>query len=548
MAPSLSIVVPTRGRPRYLAVTLASIVPQASARGAEVVVVCDGPQPASRAAAERAGASVVELASPRGANAARNAGVAAGDAELVVLVDDDIDAAPGWLDAYLRAAEQHADVDVFGGPIRPRLEGPAPRSCGRHGPPYTFLDFGAGDREVDYVWSANMMVRRRALERVGAFDETLAGSGEEEEWQDRVRAAGGHVRYVAAAAVDHRRVGPDARLRALVRTAWGRGRASRRYTVIKGPAPTLIAEARVLVACLAHAARRRCPMGLALAAHSGGRLREALHPAARAPADAFLSGRSGHVAGRRAVLRRAADHGLDALDTLTARRRGLERAARTGATQSVLALILQRAGAPNTAAASRAELLRSRHRVHVVVADAKDAGKFANLNELLQRHGTDGVDWLLVVDDDVVLPEGFLDAFLFLAGRYGLRLAQPAQTLASHAAWDVVRRRPLSAVRETSFVEIGPVTAFHRDTFAQLLPFPPLRAGWGLDHHWAALARERGWTLGVVDAVPVRHELRPVASQYGHAAAVAEARAFLAGRPHVGREEIRTLAVHRHWR
>jgi GT2 family glycosyltransferase len=548
MAPSLSIVVPTRGRPRYLAVTLASIVPQATARGAEVVVVCDGPQPESRAVAERAGARVVELESPRGANAARNAGVAAGDAPLVALVDDDIAAAPGWLDAYLRAAEQLPDVDVFGGPIRPRLEGPAPRSCGRHGPPYTFLDFGGADRDVDYVWSANMMVRRRALDRFGAFDEALDGSGEEEEWQDRVRAPGGRVRYVAAAAVDHRRAGSDARLRALARTAWGRGRASRRYTVTKGPAPTLAAEARVLVACLAHSARRRCPMGLALAAHSAGRLREALRPAARAPADAFLSGRSGHVAGRRAAARRAGDRGLDALDTLTTRRRALARAAADGPTQSVLALILARADAPNTAAASRAELLRSRHRVHVEVADAKDAGKFANLNELLHHHGTDGVDWLLVVDDDVVLPAGFLDAFLFLAGRYGLRLAQPAQTLASHAAWDVVRRRPLSAVRETSFVEIGPVTAFHRDTFAALLPFPPLRAGWGLDHHWAALARERGWTLGVVDAVPVRHELRPVASQYGHAAAVAEARAFLAGRPHVGREEIRTLVVHRHWR
>ena len=549
MAPPVSIVVPTRGRPRYLATTLASVVPQAASENAEVLVVCDGPQPESRAVAQRAGARVLELERPSGANAARNAGVAATEAPLVVLIDDDVTPTPSWLGAYRRAAAAHPQVPVFGGAIRPRLEGPAPRSCGRHGPPYTFLDFGAGDADVDYVWSANMMVRRTALERFGPFDEALAGSGEEEEWEDRVKTSGGRIRYVGAAAVEHRRSGNDARLRSLMRVGWGRGRASRRYAVTKGPAPTVAGEARVLAACLAHTALRLCPMGLALAAHAAGRVREAIAPAPFVPPDTFLSGSSGHVAGRRAVARRAADRAFDALDAITGRRAALRHAARDAPSpRRALALIVQRPGVVNTAAESRAELLRSRHQVQVAVADAGTAGKFANLNALLDRHGTQDLDWLLVVDDDVVLPDSFLDSFLFLAERYDLRLAQPAQTLASHAAWNVVRRRPLSAVRETSFVEIGPVTAFHRDTFSELLPFPPLRAGWGLDHHWAALAAQKAWRLGVVDAVPVRHELRPVASQYGHSLAVAEAREFLADRPHVGREDIRTLAVHRRWR
>ena len=57
-------------------------------------------------------------------------------------------------------------------------------------------------------------------------------------------------------------------------------------------------------------------------------------------------------------------------------------------------------------------------------------------------------------------------------------------------------------------VEIGPLTAFHRSVAAELLPFPPLRMGWGLDAHWGGLAQERGWRLGVVDATPIRHEPR----------------------------------------
>ena len=103
-------------------------------------------------------------------------------------------------------------------------------------------------------------------------------------------------------------------------------------------------------------------------------------------------------------------------------------------------------------------------------------------------------------------------------------------------------------MRETGFVEIGPVTAFHAETFETLLPFPPLRMGWGLDVHWAALARERGWRMGIVDAVPVLHALAPPAAAYPRDAAIAEARAFLDGRPYLPRDEAqRTLAVHRGW-
>ena len=115
----------------------------------------------------------------------------------------------------------------------------------------------------------------------------------------------------------------------------------------------------------------------------------------------------------------------------------------------------------------------------------------------------------------------------------GLDLAQPAQSMRSHAAWRVTRTRPFSLARRTNFVEIGPLTPFSRRAALELPPFPPLRFGWGLDNHWGALAREHGWRLGVVDALPVRHEWQPVATAYTHEEAKAEARAFLAGRDFV---------------
>ena len=146
------------------------------------------------------------------------------------------------------------------------------------------------------------------------------------------------------------------------------------------------------------------------------------------------------------------------------------------------------------------------------------------------------------------MPAGFLDRFLFLCERFSLQLAQPAHRLNSHAAWPQTRRRACSVVRETSFVEIGPVTAFARATFTTLLPFPELRMGWGLDSHWAALAREHGWRCGVVDAVSIRHRAAPAAEAYSREGALAEARAFLAERPYVTATEARrTLTTHRHW-
>jgi hypothetical protein len=91
-------------------------------------------------------------------------------------------------------------------------------------------------------------------------------------------------------------------------------------------------------------------------------------------------------------------------------------------------------------------------------------------------------------------------------------------------------------VRRTRFVEIGPVTALHRDTFGVLLPFPPLSMGWGLDVHWGAVAAQHGWPVGVVDATPVRHTA-PAGGAYGRDVPIAEARAFLAQRAYVTRSQ-----------
>ena len=259
----------------------------------------------------------------------------------------------------------------------------------------------------------------------------------------------------------------------------------------------------------------------------------------------FLSGSSGTVSSRRATLR---DLILDARLRVDGTSWRLGRAARAApAPQRILVVgVVAGPDGAHGRGGGRAAALAPRR--HTALGRAGSRGKFENLNHLLAEHPAPGHDWLLIVDDDVLLPRGFLDRFLFLAERFELRLAQPAHRRRSNAAWEVTRRRPASVVRETALVEIGPVTALHADTFEALLPFPDLRMGWGLDAHWAAVARERGWRAGVVDALPVAHRARAVGAGYSSEEAVEEARAFLETRPYLPATELqRTHAVHRRW-
>jgi GT2 family glycosyltransferase len=121
-----------------------------------------------------------------------------------------------------------------------------------------------------------MLLRRSALELAGGFDESLPTGGDEEEWLRRVAERGGRVFYIGAAVIDHRRVGDDARLRSLMRSAYSRGYNLRGFDEAHAKAPGVRHELRVLAGCGWHTVRRACPQGLIMGAHSAGRLKRAL--------------------------------------------------------------------------------------------------------------------------------------------------------------------------------------------------------------------------------------------------------------------------------
>ncbi len=382
MALTASIIVPTRERAGYLARALASIAEQARAEGVDVLVVDDGPDAQTHAAAEQAGARYVAHERSLGLNAARNTAITATDADWLFFVDDDVEVRPGWLAALLAAARSaDADVAVLAGAIHARIDNPRYRQCGREGAPITFLE---SDRGVG--WGANLGVRRAWVERAGPFDAGRALYGDEQEWQDRVRAAGGRVLWVPDAELDHVRTGSDATVRALARAAYARGPGEPALRRLQGPRAEPGRGAALLARTALHGPLHRCSNGPVMAAHSLGRLRAPDSGDSPLSPD-FLSGESGHVAGRRGELRRIADRVSDVLQARRARKfDGAD-----GPPRRVLVLAVARPERAQTWAAARAELERSRHQVVIrETAGAPGAGKFANLNALLGARGVGG--------------------------------------------------------------------------------------------------------------------------------------------------------------
>ncbi|HEY2603366.1 MAG TPA: glycosyltransferase family 2 protein [Thermoleophilaceae bacterium] len=139
-----------------------------------------------------------------------------GEDDLLAFVDDDAVVCDGWYDALARRWGQGpAELACVGGPIRPRWPagGPPQWVSGPLLPALTLLDLGPAPRDLDpevtTVYGANISFRVSALRRVGGFDPAFGHSGkrlffsEEDQAQRALARAGGIVRYVPDAAVEH---------------------------------------------------------------------------------------------------------------------------------------------------------------------------------------------------------------------------------------------------------------------------------------------------------------------------------------------------------
>jgi glycosyltransferase involved in cell wall biosynthesis len=272
----VSVVIPTRDRAFLLRESLENLRKQDYPGDLyEIIVVDDGSNDETPAVATQfARSGLPEVRYFRlarlGLNAARNTGINAAKGELICFVDDDIAAPPTWLRAMVNGALRHPEAGCFGGPIRLRLEGKPPRMCGREPLGETELDCGTEERAVNAVFGANFALRPRAFERIGPFNEALPIYGEEEEWEGRYQAAGGVIWYIPEAWLWHRRLAQDLQFTRMLRRRFRRGVNLVEVLRFTGKETSVLKAFIVTLRCVGHCARRRCLLGIVMAAGNLG--------------------------------------------------------------------------------------------------------------------------------------------------------------------------------------------------------------------------------------------------------------------------------------
>jgi glycosyltransferase involved in cell wall biosynthesis len=204
--PPLSVVVPTRDRPEQLDACLRALRSSTGADDELIVVdsASTGPEPS--AVGHRHGATVLRQ-ERAGASRARNAGWRAARHDLVAFVDDDVRVRDRWADAMVAAFVEFPRVDFVTGLLG------LPPGLGWTDVPIAVIDrpeagiLDAGTAEI-LGHSANLGVRRAALEAVGGFDERLGAgadlrAAEDNDLWDRLLRDGRIGRYEPAAAGWH---------------------------------------------------------------------------------------------------------------------------------------------------------------------------------------------------------------------------------------------------------------------------------------------------------------------------------------------------------
>ena len=217
-AVDISVVLCTWNRSSLLSGALAALVAQQDVPSHEILVVdnasTDGTAAVIAGYAGDAPALRYFYEPEQGLSRARNTGLRAARGRIIAFTDDDVRVPAGWLRALEQAFAAYPEADCAGGPVLPRWPGPVPRwLTERHWAPLGIQHYGDRPRQVDRdqpfcLIGANFAVRRDAFDRAGEFDPAVqrvgdgGGSTEDQEWQARLWAAGGHGVYAPSLHVD----------------------------------------------------------------------------------------------------------------------------------------------------------------------------------------------------------------------------------------------------------------------------------------------------------------------------------------------------------
>lgn len=202
--PMVAIITPTKNRLELLCETMNSVQAQ-TFEAWEHIVVDDGSDDGTveevlrRNAADQRVRYLPRTGQRSGANVCRNQGISAASADLIVFLDSDDLLRPGCLERRVEIMQRNLDLDfaVFPSGVFIEKVGDLTRLYHPQTPGDDLLRFLA----LEVVWEISGPIwRRRFLEDIGAFDESLLSM---QDVEMHVRSLAARGKYTFFAEVDH---------------------------------------------------------------------------------------------------------------------------------------------------------------------------------------------------------------------------------------------------------------------------------------------------------------------------------------------------------
>jgi glycosyltransferase involved in cell wall biosynthesis len=222
--PVISVVVPTRDRPRALRRCLEALSSQTVREQVEVIVVDDGSMDGDAVAEAVSGWPRTRLLrqAPSGPAAARNTGVRAARGTFVCLTDDDCEPRRDWAERLVEALQHEADA--VGG----RTVGATSNAIVRASELIARAPALVSARVDTLVFtpSNNLACRADVLSAI-PFDERYpTAAGEDREWCERLLSSGRVLRHEPSAVLVHHQ---DLDIRSFLRQQLRYGRGAFRF-------------------------------------------------------------------------------------------------------------------------------------------------------------------------------------------------------------------------------------------------------------------------------------------------------------------------------
>lgn len=274
-APSVGVIICcyTDRRWNILLESIASVRSQLAPGDDLVVVVDHNPALQQRLMQQISGLHVLANVGEKGLSGARNTGIETLAQDVVLFLDDDAVARPGWLQGYRDGFALNETVVAIGGAIKPRWEVGRPRwfpaefgwvvGCDYRGLP------GDG-AEIRNPIGASMGVRRTKALQVGGFSSRLGRvndlpvGNEETELGIRLRQLDPTARIIRIthAVVDHLVPADRCRFRYYTRRCYHEGRSKAALSGAVGSQSALSAERSYVTRTLTRAVGRYLAEGL----------------------------------------------------------------------------------------------------------------------------------------------------------------------------------------------------------------------------------------------------------------------------------------------